>query len=136
MTTFKGYSSWKNHSDKSNSYFIDTYDNEYASAHLGRHNSSNEDNFDDNPTYLLDNKYSSCIGHIAWSKECKNSKASAWIDFYSGKDLIGSSPIITADSRLTEFSCNVSGVEKLTIILNGTSSGYFYIIYKDFDLIE
>lgn len=134
LTTFKGYSNWENRSDKSDSYFIDTYDNEYANAHLGFHSSNHERDFSSNPTYLLDYKYSICTGHMAWSKKEKNTSGSAWIDFYSGETLIYSSPIITADNRLTEFSCDISEVEKLTIVLNGTTG--VYIIYPEFDLIE
>lgn len=136
LSTFKGYSNWYNRSDKADSYYTDTYGEKYPSAHLGLHSSNNENKFRNNPTYLLDNKYSTCTGHIAWPKAEKNASGSAWIDFYSGKTLIYSSPIITADSRLTEFSFDVSGIEKLTVVLNG--NGYFsvYIIYQDFDLIE
>lgn len=134
LTTFRGYDRWYSRSDKSDSYFIDTYDNEYPNAHLGKHYSLDENDLDSEPTYLLDKKYSICTGRIAWSKEYKNYSGSAWIDFYSDKTLIYSSPIITADSRLTEFSFDVSGVEKLTIALNGTAG--VHIIYPEFDLIE
>lgn len=134
LTTFRGYDRWYNRSDLSDSYFVDTYDNEYPNAHIGEHHSCNEDELDDEPTYLLEGKYTECRGHFAWSKEYKNDDGSAWIDFYSGKTHIGTSPVITADSRETEFSCDITGVEKLTIVLNG--SGYECIIYSEFDFIE
>lgn len=138
LDTIKGTPYWRNHSyytDKD--IFTDTYGNEYLTAYIGHHTGS-DINSSVTPTYLLDNKYSLCRGEIAWSKKDKNSTATAWIEFYSGDQLIYITEKITVDSRPFSFSFSVEGVEKLTIVRNATNSNTVnsWIIYPYLELVE
>lgn len=126
---------------QSSSYFIDTYDNSHEMAKITFHRAIDK-NDDNNPIYLLDKKYSLCEGQIAWSKEYKNSKNSAWIEFYAidedcDRFLYKTEPSITADHRALDFSFSVVGVEKMKIVANGTDDLVGVpIIYQHLDLIK
>lgn len=61
LDTFRGDAHWYTRSSLSDSYFVDTYDNEYPNAHLGHHTSRNKDRFNSQPTYLLNKEYSTCM---------------------------------------------------------------------------
>ena len=136
LDTFKGKPGWYNHSYYSNKdVFIDTYGTEYLTGYVGHHRSSDK-NSSHSPTYLLDNNYSTCEGEIAWAKNDKNSKETAWIEFYSGDELIYKTEPITVDSRPFPFSFNVEGIEKLTIVRNATGSNSSWIIYPYLNLVE
>lgn len=136
LDTFQGNSPWEHPYNAS--YYTDTYGNEYVTAYSGSHNSKTKEDYYV-PTYLLDNKYSMCEGQIAWSKHDKNSEHSAWIEFYSGDDLIYTTDIITATDRIISFSFSVDGLETLTIVTNSTINTFnnnVYIIYPYLNLVE
>lgn len=136
LDTFKGKTSWYNHSYYTNiDVFTDTYGNEYLTAYVGLHSGRDLD-YSYNPTYLLDNKYSTCEGEIAWSKSDKNSKETAWIEFYSGNELIYTTEKITVDSRPLPFSFSVKGIEKLTIVTNATGSKTAWVVYPYLDFVQ
>lgn len=137
LDTFKGNAYWSDHSSYKSSSFIDTYGNDYLEAYVGNHQATSKDS-SRVITYLLDNKYSTCEGKIAWPKNDKNSKESAWLEFYSGDELIYKTDPITADSLPLPFSFSVKDIEKLTIIRNGTGNQYnsVQIIYPYFDLVK
>lgn len=136
LDTFKGKPGWYNNSYYSDKdVFTDTYGNEHFTAYVGHH-SGRDINYSYNPTYLLDNKYSTCEGEIAWAKNDKNSKETAWIEFYSGDELIYITDKITVDSRPLTFSFSVDGIEKLTIVRNATGSSSSWIIYSYLNLVE
>lgn len=138
LDTFKGKGRWYDLSYMtfSEEDFMDTYGNEYLNAHIGYHGAT--DKYASlTPIYLLDKKYSMCEGQIAWSKVYKNHEGSAWIEFYSGDTCIYTTDPITADSRLLTFSFDVTDIEKLTIVKNGSSStNSVEIIYPYLNLIE
>lgn len=138
LDTFKGNGHWYDLSYMtfSEEDFMDTYGNEYLNAHIGYHCATDK-YASMTPIYLLDKKYSICEGQIAWSKVYKNHEGSAWIEFYSGDTCIYTTDPITAESRLLAFSFSVEGIEKLTIVRNGTSSSNAVeIIYPYLNLIE
>lgn len=134
MDTFKGIMYWKE--PTSIKALTDTYDNEYITARLGQHEYTKESK--NVPIYLLDNKYSFCEGQIAWPKSNKNSQDSAWIEFYSGDELIYVTDSITAEDRAISFEFSVKGIEKLTIVESSTrrQSPYVNLIYSYFNLVE
>lgn len=137
LDTFKGDAYWHNSSYYDSENFIDTYGTEHLTAYVAFHKKI-EKNSTLSITYLLDNQYSVCEGEIAWSKRDKNSKESAWIEFYSDDILLYQTEVITADSRPFSFSFDVSDVEKLTIVRNGSGNQYnsVMIIYPYFNLVE
>lgn len=137
LDTFQGDGRWS--VATSASWYTDTYDNEYTSAHFAPHYSMVKDEKSHVPTYLLDYKYSICEGQIAWSKSSKNLDGSVWIDFYSGDEIIYSTEPITATDRAITFSFSVDNVETLTIVKNSnrnSSWSYAYIIYPYLNLVE
>lgn len=137
LDTFRGEGRWE--PCNSESFYTDTYGNEYISAHYAHHFSVEKDNLSFVPTYLLDNKYSICEGQIAWSKFDKNLSGSIWIDFYSGDSLVYSTEPITATDKSITFSFSVEGLETLTIVRNSTRSSsqdYACIIYPYLNLVE
>ena len=79
-------------------------------------------------------------GEIVWSKSSSNVKGNAWVEFYSGEELIYKTDPITADSDPVLFNFNVQDVDKLTIVRNSTTSNTSYykaqIIYPYLNLIE
>ncbi len=83
-----------------------------------------------------DCKYHSCEGQIAWSKFSKNNEGTAWIEFYSGDECIYTTEPITSDSRVLDFSFNVEGIEKLTIVRKATGFNSIYIIYPYLNLVK
>lgn len=115
--------------------FIDTYGNEYLTAHKAYHGPATKDS-NTAPIYLLDNKYKKCQGQFAWSKADKNLQGSIWIEFYSGDSLIYESPAITATDRVVSFEFSVEGVETLTIVRNGTNKHSVNAVYPYLDLIQ
>lgn len=132
MDTFKGIAYWEKPS--SIKALTDTYDNEYITARIGQHGyTKNSKNV---PIYLLDNKYSTCEGQIAWPKTRKNSQGSVWIEFYSGDELIYVTDSITAEDRAISFEFSVKGIEKLTIVKNSTGAYQPDVIYSYFNLLE
>lgn len=136
LDTFKGNPGWLNisyYTDKI--VFTDTYDTEHLTSYIGHH-FGKDINSTYNPTYLLDKKYSSCEGEIAWSKSDKNSKETAWIEFYSGDELIYITEKITVDSRPLAFSFSVDDVEKITILRNATGGSSSWIIYTYLDFVK
>ena len=136
LDTFQGHTPWSLPYDES--YYTDTYENEYVTAHIGIHDSKTKEDYYV-PTYLLDNKYTLCEGQIAWSKHDKNSTHSAWIEFYSGDDLIYTTDIITPTDRIVSFSFSVEELETLTIVTNSTINtvnSHVYIIYPYLNLVE
>ena len=138
LDTFKGNGYWYDLSylTFSEEDFVDTYDNKYLNAHIGYHSATDKSR-PFTPTYLLDKKYNTCEGEIAWSKVYKDHEGSAWIEFYSGDECLYTTEAITADSRLLSFSFSVEGIEKLTIVRNGTSSSNAVeIIYPYLNLVE
>ena len=137
LDTFQGNGNWQ--VATADYWYTDTYENEYISAHYASHKYTEKDDKSRVPTYLLDYKYLICEGEIAWPKYCKNYTGSAWIDFYSGDELIYSTEPITATDRAISFSFSVEGLETLTIVRNSTRSGSSntgYLIYPYFNLIE
>lgn len=137
LDTFKGTPYWSDRSYYDSICYIDTYDNDYLTAYIGHHRSATR-NSEDAFTYLLDKKYSICEGEIAWSKADKNSEEKAWIEFYSGDELLYKTDVITSDSRVLSFQFSVDDVEKLTIVRNGTCNQYnsVMIIYPYLNLIK
>lgn len=131
LETFQGEARWYRATSKYE--YTDTYDNEYKNAYYASHPSYND------PTYLLDKKYSICEGKIAWCKQSKDYGGSIWIDFYSGNDLIYSTDFITATDRVIDFSFPVDEVETLTIIRNTDRASSWYsvnVVYPYFNLIK
>lgn len=136
LDTFKGESGWYDLSYySSKDVFTDTYGTEYLTAYVGHH-SGRDINYSYNPTYLLDYKYTTFEGQIAWSKSDKNSKETAWIEFYSDNELIYITDKITVDSRPLSFSFSVEGIEKLTIVRNATNSSSSWIVYPYLNLVK
>lgn len=136
LDTFQGEGQWL--AATKNNMYTDTYENEYISAHYASHKSTEKDDKNRVPTYLLDYKYLVCEGKIAWPKYCKNYTGSAWIDFYSGDELIYSTEPITATDRAISFSFSVEGLETLTIVRNSTrssNSNTGYLIYPYLNLV-
>ena len=127
LDTFQGNSHWISQEE-----LIDTYGNEYPNGYYTFHRTER----DDNPTYLLDYKYSKCEGKIAWSKDDKNISGRCWIDFYDGDTLIYSTDPISASDRPLSFEFSVENVETLEIVCNSSCSyGSVTIIYEYLDLI-
>lgn len=138
LDTFKGKTGWERATYVLE--YTDTYDNQYPNAYIASHYATTKEDGYYVPIYLLDNKYSLCEGQIAWSKSSKNLDGSSWIEFYSDNELIYATDPITADSRVLTFSFSVEGVEKLTILRNGTRSDYIaydtaYMVYPYLNLI-
>ncbi len=113
----------------------DTYGNEYPKAHFAIHGTK-EKGEATNPIYLLDCKYARCEGQIAWSKWSMNEKGSAWIDFYSGDELIFSTDAITAVDEAISFEFDVSDVKTLEIVCNGSTNRGKYIVYPYLNLVK
>lgn len=135
LDTFQGDPNWYDRTYSiSDLSFIDTYDNEYLKAHIGYHRPRTLEN--NVPTYLLDYKYSTCEGQIAWSKVDKDEDGSVWIDFYADNTLIYSTDPITATDRIQTFSFSLEGYETLTIVRNGSSEKEIAIIYPYLNLIK
>lgn len=136
MSTFQGIGGWydRSHVTLNNSNFIDTYDNEYLSACVGGHGirTINSNNL---PTYLLNGSYSKCQGQFAWPKSKKNYEGSIWVEFYSDDILLYQTDAITATDKAISFEFSVEGVEKMTIIRNGTVKN-LSAIYPYLDLIQ
>lgn len=136
LDTFKGEQYWFDRSYNFSDYdFIDTYGNEYLTARVTYHGTTDIAN-SSCPIYLLDNKYSLCQGQIAWPKSYKNYDGSVWIDFYSDNKLIYSTEPITSDSRVETFEFSIENIEKLTVVTNGSTNTGILIIYPYFNLIE
>lgn len=114
--------------------------NLYTGSRRVIHCATTKDNTKYTFTYSLDKKYSTCEGKIVWSKSSSNVEGSAWVEFYSGEELIYKTDSITADSDPVPFNFNVKDVDKLTIVRNSTTShtSYYkaYIIYPYLNLIE
>lgn len=136
LDTFQGIGGWydRSASTVNDSFFIDTYDNEYLSACVGSHNITSKDSTTV-PVYLLDGNYSKCEGQLAWPKRSKNREGSIWIEFYSGDSLIYQTEAISATDRAINFEFSVEGVEFLTVVRNGTVKG-LKAIYPHLNLIR
>lgn len=114
LETFSGDGRWRS-STYSNSSFTDTYGNTYPSAYEAYHIWENSSTPHDPPVYLLDKKYSKCIGQLAWPKEQKDMEGRIWIEFYSDDELLYKTEKISAEDRVLTFEVNVENVEKLKI---------------------
>lgn len=112
----------------------------YPGSRWAIHCATSKDNTKYTFTYSLDKKYSTCEGGIVWSSYSKNVEGSAWIEFYSGDELIYTTDAINANSEPFYFNFKVQNVDRLTIVRNSTTShtSYYqaYIIYPYLNLIE
>lgn len=135
----KGDKEW--HVPSSDDLSTGTDGNLYTGSRWVVHCATTKDNTKYTFTYSLDKKYSTCVGEIVWSRYSSNVEGSAWVEFYSGNELIYKTDPITADSAPVTFSFNVQEIEKLTIVRNSTTSSDVafyaaYIIYPYLDLVE
>lgn len=129
---------WFNHSDGySPECFVDEDGVEYYTAYMGFHYGTDKKDIL-NPTYQLNNNFSVCKGEIIWSKTNENSKAKAWIEFYSGDTLIYTTDPVDKDNKSAKFDFSVEGVYQLKIVKNGTESQYgnLTVIYPYLNLIK
>lgn len=70
-------------------------------------------------TYYLNGKYNKLQGTFVLSSRDKNTSKSQEVYIYGDEKLLYTSPIITKNFLPEKFEINVSGVQKLTIKVNG-----------------
>lgn len=119
-------------------WLIDMYGTEFHAGYITHHGAEKQEV---NSVYFLDKKYSKCNVMMAWPRGGKNLiDSSAFIKFYSGDQLLYTSPEIKCGDKPIEFSFDISEVEKFSfeLISVGNTNPWMSvaIIYPYFDLVE
>lgn len=113
--------------------YIDTNGNKYYTGYACIHSKRFIEK--ESHTYILNKEYSTCEGQIVWSKNYADLSGSVWIEFYSNKDLVYRTGLLTADNCVEEFVFPIDKYDNLTIVGMASKEG-IYVLYPYFNFVK